>query len=632
MYSVDSLSSLRHFDGGTWSITAATNATTNMNDQIQSPIGGSGPNDIWASSNLVYSTGSIGTGVVLHWDGTNWTPVVLPYGDYPPSGAGNFWASSPTDAYLTADIGGLLHWDGCTWSGTAATGPYSFVTVWGSGPNDVWASGMNNSGGNAQMAHFDGTTWTTQDTGVVLGVTAIWGSGPTDVFAVGEDPTYTTVGAIIHYDGTGWTQMTVPAPTGIVVTNPAALEAVWGSGPTDVWAFGSNEIGLGDIAIIVHYDGTAWTLRNDLPLYIWGVESANYGIYSAWGSAANDVWAVGGNGEILHYDGTAWSYWNDGVDNTYAVEGIWGSDSRSDVWAVETNDYYALRLNHFDGNAWAPVVNLVAVPNTSYPTYYGHGVGGSSSSDVWAVGGEVTETSSSGQSSHGWALHYDGGVWGDYTSALPAAVPLNGTNHSPQLGAVSGHAATDAWAVGEASTTLQWNGTSWTAQPNPLYDPTGNNPGPPLNAVYDFGSDVYAAGFPTGTGAASMMHYTPDGGWDQEAMPKDAMGNPPIVYAIWGVSPTDVWAAGRSIFHRTGGTWALVPAAVNAGQLSAVWGSAADDVWFADSENQMEHWDGTAVSSFSASALGHNLEMNALWGDANGYWAAGGSSYYRLQP
>jgi len=57
---------------------------------------------------------------------------------------------------------------------------------------------------------------------------SVWGSGPNDVFAVGE------AGTVLRYDGTRWYAM--PNPT------TKALRAVWGTGPTDVYASGEDGV------------------------------------------------------------------------------------------------------------------------------------------------------------------------------------------------------------------------------------------------------------------------------------------------------------------------------------------------------------------------------------------------------
>ena len=93
----------------------------------------------------------------------------------------------------------------------------------GSGPNDVWAVGWNNT-----ILHWDGGTWTPVSThlGADAGYEAVWGSGPNDVWAAG----YTN--GLVHWNGTAWTSVCIGT------TND--LHAIWGSGPNDVWAVGEG--------------------------------------------------------------------------------------------------------------------------------------------------------------------------------------------------------------------------------------------------------------------------------------------------------------------------------------------------------------------------------------------------------
>jgi len=54
-------------------------------------------------------------------------------------------------------------------------------------------------------------------------------------------------------------------------------------------------------------------------------------LWNVWGSAANDVWAVGNAGTVLHWDGTVWAPVT--VSTTKDLHGIWGSGP-NDIWAV----------------------------------------------------------------------------------------------------------------------------------------------------------------------------------------------------------------------------------------------------------------------------------------------------------
>jgi hypothetical protein len=124
----------------------------------------------------------------------------------------------------------------------------------------------------------DPLTWTSIDSQSAVGMNAVWGSGPNDIWAVG------VLGSIRHYVPGDIRFDKVPSPT------TATLRAIWGSGPNDIWA-------VGDSGTILHYDGTSFELSTaQLPL------GRKPNLYGVWGSSANDVWIVG-DGVALHYTG-----------------------------------------------------------------------------------------------------------------------------------------------------------------------------------------------------------------------------------------------------------------------------------------------------------------------------------------
>ena len=88
---------------------------------------------------------------------------------------------------------------------------------------------------------------------------------------------------ILHYNGTTW----ATDPVSGTLTQ-SALNAVWGSGASDVWAVGSQ-------GVILHYNGTAWAADGKS-----GTVTQN-SLLGVWGSGPQDVWASGGGGTILHY-------------------------------------------------------------------------------------------------------------------------------------------------------------------------------------------------------------------------------------------------------------------------------------------------------------------------------------------
>jgi len=75
-------------------------------------------------------------------------------------------------------------------------------SVWGSGPNDVFAVGYSGT-----ILHYyngsEGFKWYSMNSGISNNLRSVWGSGPNDVFAVGAS------GTILHYNGTGWSSMSI---------------------------------------------------------------------------------------------------------------------------------------------------------------------------------------------------------------------------------------------------------------------------------------------------------------------------------------------------------------------------------------------------------------------------------------
>jgi hypothetical protein len=93
---------------------------------------------------------------------------------------------------------------------------------------------------------------------------------------------------IAHYDGANWTTVAVQPPA-------ADLQAVWGSGPDDVYA-GGYVAGSGSATngALLHKGATGWSAVATPPVG---------GILGIGGSSADDVFAVGVGGSILHYTG-----------------------------------------------------------------------------------------------------------------------------------------------------------------------------------------------------------------------------------------------------------------------------------------------------------------------------------------
>jgi hypothetical protein len=256
------------------------------------------------------------------------------------------WGSGPNDVWAVGMNGTILHWNGTAWASVPSGTVNQLYGAWGSGPSDVWAVG---SGGT--ILHWNGAAWASVPSGETDNIYTVWGSGQNDVWTWVNSAPPTYLGKFLHWNGSAW-------------SNGGAFASrdfyhIWGSGPDDVWAMGPN-------GCTMHWNGTAWTLVASGTL--------NY-LYGIWGNSASDVWAVGRGGAILRWNGSAWSGVTSGTTGDLAC--VWSSGP-SDVWAAGASG----TLLRWNGTAWSGVA--------SGTTKGLGGVWGSGSTDVWAVGAAGT--------------------------------------------------------------------------------------------------------------------------------------------------------------------------------------------------------------------------------------------------
>jgi len=196
------------------------------------------------------------------------------------------------------------------------------------------------------------------------------------------------------------------------LASPTSLDLsdVWGSAWNDVWAVGKS-------GVIIHYDGYSWSLADTsaLPLTL--------DLYGIHGRYANDVVAVGANGHVIAWNGFLWQLLE-----------IW-------PWAIGTLPNLRAVCLHDDGRAWTVAddgswLNWTsgsgqggAVPgNTSL-----YGVACAPGGDAYAVGHVHSAFASS-------AIHYLS------TASLQAAEMAHGKIDN--MYAVTGDGSWDYWAVG----------------------------------------------------------------------------------------------------------------------------------------------------------------------------------------
>jgi alpha-tubulin suppressor-like RCC1 family protein len=225
VFAVGNGGTIQHFNGTEWEgMTSGTEATLY---------------DVWGSSPTnIYAVGAF---TILHYNGIvwdEWSETLLPVIGDPTSSYPlllSVWGSGPNDVFFVGAGGTVLHYS--PWYGGIVAlheidsgTEYDLNDVWGSGPDDVFAVGSAGT-----ILHYypsiisviDGTpvygySFHTMDSGIEETLLSVWGSGPNDVFAVGE-------GIILHYDGITWSEMPGTSNTFL---------GVWGSSPDDVFAVG----------------------------------------------------------------------------------------------------------------------------------------------------------------------------------------------------------------------------------------------------------------------------------------------------------------------------------------------------------------------------------------------------------
>jgi hypothetical protein len=257
----------------------------------------------------------------------------------------------PTGEVLAAGVGGrFVHRtpDGAQDTGLAA-GARTVFALDGTSRTDIWGVGLGGI-----IIHWDGSVWSQYPTLIEDAITDVYAAAPDEVWAVAEG------GTMLRWDGRKWAV--------VRSTTAATLRGVWAAGP-------SRAVAVGGTATILHFDGVNWLQRPIEPVEIpgedepWVVDAPLHGV---WGAAADDVWAVGGQGVVVHFDGERWTYTPTADDRRRTLWAVWGR-AADDVWAVGGQGV----VLHWDGSAWS------LQPANSVATLFGvWGLG----ADVWAVG------------------------------------------------------------------------------------------------------------------------------------------------------------------------------------------------------------------------------------------------------
>lgn len=438
-----------------WVTTGVTNASTYHFDGQTFTLRDPGvQTNVWAASSTdVYTWSStIGASTLRHLTGGAFSAVTLPTTAPALRTIDVVWGTSSADVYVGGSDTSLntllFHNDGTGWqlvSTTNATGPipgrvtsvgkangrlFMGVAVGATSPANphVWALdgtvwvdlGMPAPGGDPRMlisstgqmvVSLSGSKAIERyDGAVVIDRTPSPGFKALHAIEKRADTAYavSTVGDFYVWDGATFTKDTsqtgvsfkdvTVGPAGAVYmatdagikkrannvisavdsTANAISTRIWSNGATDMWVVTGNGFKLG------HYTGAATAVCATCGPY-------TDAVYSIWGSATNDVWAVGDNGTIRHWDGSQWTLQPQLITREWQEVTGWAAN---DVIAMaKFSGVYA-----FDGTSWKTL---------------GFPIPGFHLTTIWGTSGKDFFVGSP----NGYLFHYDGAHW------TPVAIP-----------------------------------------------------------------------------------------------------------------------------------------------------------------------------------------------------------------
>ena len=416
----------------------------------------------------------------------------------------------------------ILHWDRLSgwWTATRWHSERR-PAIHGSSTTDVWAAG------GSSLGHWDGSAWTSYQL-ADANLHGVYVLGPSDAWAVGQSGAY-------HWDGKAW-----------------SLSSVLKNGRA-VFASSGRVFVAVDSAVLVG-DGTTFATGLD-----WGADST--GPLALTGTAADDVWAVGGQGRIEHFDGTSWSAIESGARAT--LRGA-AALARGELLAVG------------DGGAMVQVVAGKASLSGDGEQTRGaiNGFAGQSVKDLYAV------------SEGGQVLHSDGAGWTTLRTFADSRLAAAART-------LDGKLLVLAQPRGGGSVVPVWDGTSWSEAPK--------TSSARLNALWRSPTGVfYAVGE-----AGSIQRFDLDDAFRPVQSPTTV-----DLQQVDGCGADDVWAVGSTdqqsaLVHFDGKGWLLVVPPTTA-RLRAirckgtVWLGADDGVYRLDGAS----WTSLGNASGQIVALG----------------------------
>jgi hypothetical protein len=296
--------------------------------------------------------------------------------------------------------------------------------------------------------------------------------------------------------------------------------------------------------------------------------------------------------------------------------------SPTDGWAVGTTgpSSYGVFM-HYDGSTWSQSTAPTG-------TYNINAVKMVSPTEGWAVGYNSCQYCDTDL-----LMHYTAAGW--QKAALP---PRPGGGFSPD-----GYNGIDiqgsaGWIVGSSGNFLQFNGSSWTPITAPL-----NSAG--AVSLVDANEAWAAGGYNFATNAFNFAHYS-GGAWTLVTPTLTLPPNYyPYIYSIHMLNASEGWAVGNAtlnsrvrqclMLHYTGGNWVQVSCPANPVRLFGVRMRSSGDVWavgrmLASPEGVIYHYNGSTWMTTTILSGTPNLNSVELVGASDGWIVGSNGTILRL--
>ena len=318
----DDSSLTEHWDGTSWQ--RFPSPTLGRETSLRA-VSASSADDVWAAGTWYTGKHYFRSPIVLHWDGSSWTQVQFPAIGLPTS-LSHITALSRRDVWVvgtTQSHSIAYHWDGAFWTKTKVKhhanelGYNSLSSIDAVDRDTLWTVGSYSNSGDKRspmIQSWQGDHWKLEDP-VNPPFAYVWLE---DVEAVARAQVWVvgwgskrigSSGFIEQWNGSRWALMPVRN-----LPRSSEFEGVGASSATDAWVVGNAYEPRGNKALIAHWNGVSWRV---VPTPRVNGHAVRGSLYAVAALSSSDAWAVGYDADqdgvstiLLHWDGSSWTLVN----------------------------------------------------------------------------------------------------------------------------------------------------------------------------------------------------------------------------------------------------------------------------------------------------------------------------------